>query len=102
MQATVKKEARSVFARSSLPPKRRTMFDFFERILDSSDFVPRGQGGQWSPALITLHVVADLLIWLAWCAIPISLLVLIRGRKLPYRRLWWWFGICIFLCGLTH
>src|SRR5262249_19875794 len=78
------------------------MLDFLARVLDSSDLAVRDQGGEWPAGLVVLHVVSDVLIWLAYSAIPISAIVLIRARRIPFRGLWWGLGLCIFLGGLVH
>lgn len=77
------------------------MLDFFTNLFDTSDFPARWRCGNWSPGLGGLHIVSDLLIWLAYVAIPVVLVLLTR-RKVPYPRLFWLFGAFIFACGTTH
>lgn len=79
------------------------MVDFFRRLLDTSDFPARWSCGTWSPALGWLHVVADVLIFAAYFAIPASLFVLVRLRRdIVFPGIFWLFILFILSCGLTH
>src|SRR5262249_31376577 len=64
----------------------RAMLDFFERLFDPSGFTPRARCGDWSGALVALHVASDVLIGLAYLAIPLALLYFVRRRRdIPFR-----------------
>src|SRR4028119_589392 len=78
--------------------------DIWLRLFDPSGFVPRAMCGQWTPALIRLHNISDFLIWTAYLAIPIVLLRFAykRRRELPFRQVFWLFGLFIVACGTTH
>ncbi|HEX8236987.1 MAG TPA: ATP-binding protein [Abditibacteriaceae bacterium] len=78
--------------------------DTWLRLFDPTGFVPRAQCGQWTPALIRLHNVSDFLIWTAYLAIPVVLIRFAykRRRELPFRQLFWLFGLFIVACGTTH
>ena len=78
------------------------MEDFPLRLFDVSGFPRPQQAGEWTPALIQVHDVADLMIWLASAAIPILLIGFARRRAL---RIPWAFGpfaALIIGCGFTH
>jgi len=69
------------------------------------DFEPQGMCYLWVTNLITLHVIGDILIALAYFSIPILLIYLFRDRIVPhgkYLNLLLWFAAFIFLCGITH
>lgn len=70
----------------------------------SPGLMPHGVCYTWMPALLWLHVGADLLIGLAYVSIPITLAVLLRrrGRELPFNRVLLLFAAFIIACGLTH
>ncbi len=75
------------------------MFD----LLDIKNFIPHGYCLSWSPVLLWLHVVSDLLITAAYYSIPLMLIYFIRRRKdFPYARLAVIFAGFIVACGTTH
>jgi len=78
------------------------MIDFLANPFDPTGFVPRWSCGAWSPALGWLHIVSDLLIWLAYFAIPCVLIVIVRRRAIPFQKLFVLFSLFIFSCGTTH
>ena len=51
------------------------MIQFADGLFDTTGFVPRAQCGAWTPGLIWLHIVSDLLIWFAYVSIPVILVV---------------------------
>src|SRR5690242_3267616 len=58
---------------------------------------------QWTPALFWTHLVADVLIGLAFLAIPLVLAILRRRRRdLPFGALYWSFTVLISAAGLAH
>ena len=72
-------------------------------IFDTSNYPPRWYCGTWSPAIGWLHIISDIVIWLAYLAIPISLAYFTRKRgELPFRGLFWLFCAFIVCCGATH
>ncbi len=72
-------------------------------LLGIKDFIPHGYCLLWSPILLWLHVISDLLITLAYYSIPLILLYFIRQRKdFPYPLLAAMFAGFIIACGTTH
>jgi PAS domain S-box-containing protein len=79
------------------------MWNFLERILDSSMFSPHGLCLLWEPELIWLHVISDALIAIAYFSIPFALAIFVSKRRdLRFGWVYWSFGIFIMACGLTH
>lgn len=78
------------------------MTDFLANPFDTTGFVPRWRCGAWTPALGWMHIVSDLLIWLAYLAIPCVLILIVRRRAIPFQKLFVLFGLFIFSCGTTH
>ena len=70
----------------------------------NDDFMPHGFCYLWKPELVWLHALSDLTIALAYFAIPITLLIILRLQKktLPFSWVFVMFATFIFLCGLTH
>lgn len=67
------------------------------------DFIPHGYCLAWSPGLLWLHAISDLLIAFSYYSIPLSLIYFIRQRKdLPYPWLVGLFAGFIVACGTTH
>jgi predicted nucleic acid-binding Zn-ribbon protein len=65
--------------------------------------VPHGYCLSWRPDLLALHVVSDAVIALAYAAIPLLLIKLVRGRKdLQFGWVFTLFGVFILACGATH
>ena len=77
------------------------MGEFWGRLFDHSDFMPRRGCGAWTEGLVWLHVGSDLMIWLAYLSIPLLLLYLTR-RKVPFNGLFALAAGFIVFCGFTH
>jgi len=72
-------------------------------LFDIKDLIPHGYCLSWSPVLLWLHVISDLLMTLAYYSIPLMLVYFIRQRKdLPYPWLVAMFAGFIVACGTTH
>ena len=72
-------------------------------LFDIKDLIPHGYCLSWSPVLLWLHVISDLLITLAYYSIPVTLVYFIRHRKdFPYPWLVTLFAGFIVACGTTH
>lgn len=66
-------------------------------------YLPHGVCYRWQPGLIRLHLVSDVLIGLAYAAIPFVLLRFTRLRRdVPFDWMFVLFGVFIVACGLTH
>jgi PAS domain S-box-containing protein len=79
------------------------MINPFSWPLDTSGFVPRWHCGHWYAELGWLHIVSDLLVWLAYLAIPAVLVFFLRRRRdLPFPKIFWLFGAFILACGTSH
>jgi serine phosphatase RsbU (regulator of sigma subunit)/anti-sigma regulatory factor (Ser/Thr protein kinase) len=66
-------------------------------------FMPHGTCFLWNFNVLALHVTSDAVIALAYFSIPAGLIWFARRRPdLPFRALFWMFGIFIVSCGLTH
>ena len=71
--------------------------------LTYGDYMPHGMCLLWEPWLVTLWAGSDLLIFLAYTAIPIALLTILRQRtEVPHAGVVALFASFILLCGLTH
>lgn len=66
-------------------------------------FMPHGYCYFWNPYLVSLHVISDGLIAMAYASIPITLVFIVaRRRDLPFNWMFLLFGTFIISCGLTH
>ena len=66
-------------------------------------FLPQGHCYMWTPGILWMHVIADVLIAMACFAIPFVLIYIARRRRdLPFTGMLLCFGIFIVCCGLTH
>ncbi|MGR9012851.1 MAG: PAS domain S-box protein [Gammaproteobacteria bacterium] len=72
-------------------------------LLGIKDLIPHGYCLSWSPVLLWLHVISDILITLAYFSIPLTLFHFIRKRKdMPYSWMAVMFAGFIVVCGTTH
>ena len=82
------------------------MQDFLNDLVnffDSTNLAPHGLCLLWRPELISLHVVSDSLIALAYFSIPIALSVFVSKRPdVEFGWVFWAFAIFIMACGTTH
>jgi signal transduction histidine kinase len=70
---------------------------------DHPAFMPHGHCYYWEPWLLSLHTFSDLLIGIAYYAIPLALASFVRQRKdLQFKGIFWLFSAFIFACGTTH
>ena len=66
-------------------------------------FLPHGHCYMWTPGILWMHVIADILIAMAYFAIPFVLIYVARRRRdLPFGGLLLCGGVFIVCCGLTH
>jgi diguanylate cyclase (GGDEF)-like protein/PAS domain S-box-containing protein len=74
-----------------------------QTLIDIKNLIPHGYCLSWSPVLLWMHVVSDVIITLSYYFIPLSLLYFIRKREdLPYPWLITMFALFIVACGTTH
>src|SRR3989440_8694478 len=67
------------------------------------EFMPHGYCIRWQPLLVGVYVASDVLITLAYYAIPAMLLYFTRRRPdVRYNWIFYLFAAFIFLCGTTH
>ena len=72
-------------------------------MVDTSNYPPRWRCGTWSAPLGWLHIASDVLIWLAYLAIPCALFFFAaRIESLPFKPLFLLFCAFIVCCGATH
>jgi PAS domain S-box-containing protein len=76
------------------------MMEFLTKLFDSSDFIPR-RG--WTPELVWFHLITDVLIGLAYLAIPVVLVYFVRRRRdVQFNWMFLLFGAFILASGFTH
>lgn len=74
-----------------------------QHLFSTNGFMPHGFCYLWNPGLISLHVISDSLIALAYLLIPLSLIQLVRKRRdIPFNWMFVCFGVFIVACGATH
>jgi signal transduction histidine kinase len=79
------------------------MWDYLTSLLNSDTLSPHGICLLWRPELISLHVVSDSLIGLAYFSIPVVLSVIVSKRPdIEHSWVFWAFAIFILACGTTH
>src|SRR5260370_34060396 len=77
--------------------------NFVKHLFSPGGFMPHGYCYLWRLDLISLHVVSDSLIALAYLSIPVTLAYFIRKRKdVPFNWMFALFGVFILACGATH
>ena len=73
------------------------------KLLSPDGFMPHGHCYLWEPALVSLHVISDSLIFLAYFSIPLTLLHFFRKKRdVPFNWVFLAFGVFILACGTTH
>lgn len=79
-------------------------FQWFTGLFDYDRWMPRWSCGQWEPWEGWLYIASDVLIGLAYFAIPAIIFLVIRKRKsdLPFLKIFWLFLLFILFCGATH
>lgn len=76
---------------------------FWSQLFSPSAFIPHGHCYLWQTNLVSLHVLSDALIALAYYSIPVALLCLVRKRQdLPFDWVFLLFAAFIVACGTTH
>jgi PAS domain S-box-containing protein len=76
---------------------------FFSQLFGPGDFMPHGYCYLWNRGLVSLNVISDGLIALAYFSIGFALLWFVRKRRdLPFGLIFVLFGTFIVACGATH
>ncbi|WP_207422870.1 sensor histidine kinase [Desertivirga brevis] len=79
------------------------VLNFFSDIFSTEFWPARWRCGLWTGFHGWLYIVAELMIWAAYFAIPFLLFKLVTGRKdVPFPKIIWLFIAFILLCGSTH
>lgn len=79
------------------------MIEFFQKLLDTSDWPPRWLCGEWTEFHGWLYIISDLLIWAAYFSMPILILkYILRKRDVRFYKLYILFAAFILACGSTH
>ncbi|MBF2015966.1 MAG: GHKL domain-containing protein [Rivularia sp. T60_A2020_040] len=69
----------------------------------STIFIPHGHCYLWKTGLVSLHLISDSLIALAYFVIPIMLVCIVHRREdIPFDWIFLCFSAFIILCGFTH
>lgn len=80
------------------------MNDWIQTILFSNQpYIPHGHCYLWQTSLVSLHVVSDLLIAIAYFSIPAILIYFVRKRgDIPFSGVFILFSAFILSCGIGH
>lgn len=79
------------------------VINFFSDIFSTEFWPARWNCGLWTEFHGWLYIIAELMIWAAYYAIPFLLFRVVTGRKdLPFPKIVWLFIAFILLCGSTH
>jgi signal transduction histidine kinase/ActR/RegA family two-component response regulator len=79
------------------------MSDVVRALFSDPDFMPHGMCYLWRPGILSLHVISDALITLAYFSIPFTLLYFVHERKdLQFNWMFVCFAVFIIACGATH
>src|SRR6266581_2704082 len=79
------------------------VMNVFSNFFNSGPFMPHGHCYFWTTSLISLQVISDALIVLAYYSIPITLVYFVRKRKdLKFHWMFVCFAVFILACGTTH
>ena len=79
------------------------LWDFFNKLFDSSDWPPRWHCGHWTEFHGWLYIISDLLIWSAYFSIPVVIIRYITKKQgVAFVKLYFLFAAFILACGATH
>lgn len=80
------------------------MLEFFQKLLDTSDFPSRWNCGNWDSGHGWLHIISDSLIFGAYLTIPLALFAVAwkKHRELLFEKLVLLFALFILCCGIGH
>lgn len=76
-----------------------TIFD----LISEGDLMPHGHCLVWRPDLLGLHVISDAITVVAYLAIPVALIYLVRKRQdFGFNAVFWMFALFITFCAVSH
>jgi signal transduction histidine kinase len=79
------------------------VFESIRHFFSEDGFMPHGMCYLWRSDVLTLHIVSDALISLAYFSIPLTLLAFVRARKdMVFNWMFVCFAVFIVACGATH
>ncbi len=79
------------------------MSGFFPTWFGAGDFMPHGYCFLWTPSLLWLDVLADLITAASYLSIPFALWYFVKQRRdVPFRWVFVMFGVFVLACGTTH
>lgn len=79
------------------------MLEWLQEWMLPDRYMPHGYCYLWESGLVSLHVLSDAFIALAYYSIPITLIYFVRKRSdLPFHQIFLMFGTFIIACGTTH
>lgn len=79
------------------------MSQLLENIFSPKQYMPHGSCYLWQTSLISLHVISDFLIALAYFSIPAMLIYFVcQRRDIPFNRVFLLFSLFIVSCGFGH
>lgn len=80
-----------------------TMLEVLKAVFSPDQYMPHGMCYLWQPALVTLHVISNLLIAAAYFSIPVLLVYFVAKRKdVAFSGVFLLFGAFIIACGVGH
>lgn len=79
------------------------MWLFLKTLFSPDSYMPHGHCYLWQTPLVSIHVISDVLIAIAYFSIPVMLVYFVRQRQgIPFSQVFLLFGAFISLCGLGH
>jgi PAS domain S-box-containing protein len=79
------------------------MIELIKKFFSADGFMPHGHCYLWNSGVLSLHIISDALIALAYFSIPFTLLYFVRKRKdLEFHWMFVCFAVFIIACGMTH
>ena len=79
--------------------------EFFRKLFSTEGFPPRWNCGRWTDFHGWVYIIGDLLIWSAYFAIPLIILMYVSrqgARGIRFQRIYLLFASFILACGSTH
>ena len=79
--------------------------EFFRKLFSTEGFPPRWNCGRWTDFHGWVYIIGDLLIWSAYFAIPLIIVMYVSRRRnsgIRFQRIYLLFASFILACGATH